>query len=205
VITRIIFDQLLIPNLVGIQNFSDERITEVIFESDRSTPLGCHRIWIAATDRFEAATMMHMTFYVGTQVTLWFGCWRTTGWLGYSFTLVALLALSLFHEWLATCRAALMKKNKRQTKRSTLPTSVIAPTNVTAIATDGQLLAINVAEILMNSILFGINVGAGYLLMLAVMTFNVGVGLTVVVGLSMGFFIFRSTSESTSRADMCGA
>jgi hypothetical protein len=98
-----------------------------------------------------------------------------------------------------------MKKNKRKTKRSTLPTSVIAPTNVTAIATDGQLLAINVAENLMNSILFGINVGAGYLLMLAVMTFNVGVCLTVVVGLSMGFFIFRSTSESTSRVDMCGA
>lgn len=150
--------------------------------------------------------MMHMTFYLGTQVTMWFDCWRVTGWLGYSFTLLAVLALSLFHEWLATCRAALMKKNKRKTKRSTLPTSVIAPANITAITTDhGELAIINVAENLMNAILFGINVGAGYLLMLAVMTFNVGVCLTIVVGLSMGFFIFRSTSKSASRADMCGA
>lgn len=148
--------------------------------------------------------MMHMTFYLSTQVTLWFNYWRITGWLGYSFTLVAVLMLSIFHEWLVTCRGALMKKNKRKTKRSTLPTSVIATTNSTTITTDGQL-AIIVAENLMNSILFGINVGAGYLLMLAVMTFNVGVCLTVVVGLSMGFFIFRSTSKSTSRADMCGA
>lgn len=148
--------------------------------------------------------MMHMTFYLGTQVTLWFDYWRVTGWLGYSFTLVAVLVLSIFHEWLATCRAALMKKNKRKTKRPTLPTSVIATTNNTTIITDGQL-AIDVAENLMNSILFGINVGAGYLLMLAVMTFNVGVCLTIVVGLSVGFFIFHSTSESTSRADMCGA
>jgi len=46
-----------------------------------------------------------------------------------------------------------------------------------------------------ESVLFGVNSAIGYLLMLAIMSFNGGVFVAIVVGLTFGYFLFRSQGE----------
>jgi copper transporter 1 len=49
-----------------------------------------------------------------------------------------------------------------------------------------------------ESVLFGVNSAIGYLLMLAIMSFNGGVFVAIVVGLTIGYFFFRSQGEEDS-------
>ena len=56
---------------------------------------------------------------------------------------------------------------------------------------------------LLLSLLYGINLALAYLLMLAVMTYNVGYLIVIVFGLTTGHFIFFRWQQSSS--DVCHA
>ena len=49
-----------------------------------------------------------------------------------------------------------------------------------------------------TSLLYGVNIATSYLLMLAVMTFNVGYFVVICAGLAVGHFIFYPAASGSS-------
>lgn len=142
----------------------------------------------------ESVKMMHMTFYWGKDVTILFDFWRVHTWLWYVVSLLVVFLFSMLHEWLASQRSALGAKAEKGRMEDG------DDARIPLIGTSGRkCLFTKVLE----AFLFGVNVGLGYMLMLAAMSFNWGVFLAIVAGLAFGHFFFRSNSPGGDSA--CGA
>ncbi|XP_078444259.1 copper transporter 5 [Wolffia australiana] len=128
--------------------------------------------------------MMHMTFYWGRRVTVLFDWWRTETWTDYSLTIAAVILAAAFYQYMEDRRLRL--KNLRFVKQA-------APAAAPLLGFAGarRTAAVRSAAAAM----FGINSAIGYMLMLAVMSFNGGVFVAVVVGLAFGYFVFRDGVE----------
>lgn len=135
--------------------------------------------------------MMHMTFYWSKHVTLLIDSWKTDSWTSYVVSLVACLVASVFYQYLENRRIRL--KLLAAGKPSPAP----APEIQVPLLQRKLLLAGDRAR-LGGALLFGVSSAIGYLLMLAVMSFNGGVFVAVVVGLAVGHFYFRSDGEEAS-------
>ncbi|KAK3213270.1 hypothetical protein Dsin_017976 [Dipteronia sinensis] len=134
--------------------------------------------------------MMHMTFYWGRTVTVLFDSWKTESWLGYALTLVACFVVSAFYQYLEVWRFRLIRLGARAGGGG--PTGIDAPLLQRKVA--GKYSAARIAGTLM----FGVNSGLGYMLMLAVMSFNGGVFLAIVLGLTVGYLFFRTGNEEAT-------
>ncbi|BBN08395.1 solute carrier family 31 (copper transporter), member 1 [Marchantia polymorpha subsp. ruderalis] len=131
--------------------------------------------------------MMHMTFYWGTIATLLFDEWVTRTPLQYYLSLVAIVIFAIIHEWLFMFRVSIASKQNGP-RAGGLENN--APLLEKLPAPKSGVWDIIVA------LLYGVNASTGYLLMLLVMSFNGGVFIAVVVGLVIGFALFRSKSAS---------
>ncbi|KAK9734770.1 hypothetical protein RND81_04G162400 [Saponaria officinalis] len=103
--------------------------------------------------------MMHMTFYWGSDALILFRGWPGTSLGMYLFALVVVLVLALVQEFLS---------------RSTIISTRVGNGPVSG---------------LLKALLHAARMGVAYLVMLAVMSFNVGVFIAAVVGHALGFFL----------------
>ncbi|CAN1120693.1 Copper transporter 5 [Linum perenne] len=141
--------------------------------------------------------MMHMTFYWGREVTILFDSWHTKSWLGYSLSLLACILASAFYQYLENHRMRL--KISASKGAADLSPDAQVPLIQRKLGGGGgggpwscKLSAATVG----GSALFGLNSAIGYMLMLAVMSFNGGVFVAIVVGLGLGYLLFRSDDEN---------
>ncbi|XP_019437825.1 PREDICTED: copper transporter 5.1 [Lupinus angustifolius] len=132
--------------------------------------------------------MMHMTFYWSKNVTLLIDSWRTDSWLSYVLSLVACIVASVFYQYLENRRIRL--KLLAAGKSSPATTAEIQVPLLRRKVIGGVRVG--------GAVLFGLSSAIGYLLMLAVMSFNGGVFVAIVVGLAFGHFVFRSEGEEGS-------
>ncbi|KAG5243536.1 hypothetical protein OIU76_009550 [Salix suchowensis] len=135
--------------------------------------------------------MMHMTLYWGIKVTLLFDSWKTDSWFSYLLSLLACFVFSAFYQYLEDRRIRL--KAIAVSNPPQQPQSV----NVTLLTPKRRASSAKFA----TALLFGINSAIGYLLMLAVMSFNGGVFLAIVLGLTAGYLLFRSGDEEVVAVD----
>lgn len=135
--------------------------------------------------------MMHMTLYWGIKVTLLFDSWKTDSWFSYLLSLLACFLFSAFYQYLEDRRIrfkAIAVSNPPQQ-----PPTVNAPLLTPKRRASSAKFA--------TALLFGINSAIGYLLMLAIMSFNGGVFLAIVLGLTVGYVLFRSGDEEVVALD----
>ncbi|XP_050215646.1 copper transporter 5-like [Mercurialis annua] len=133
--------------------------------------------------------MMHMTFYWSKEVTILIDSWRTKTWLSYSLTLLACVFVPILYQILENCRVQL----RVSAAKGGSPGGLQEPMIGSKISGGGGKWS---AARVGGALLFGVNSAIGYLLMLAVMSFNGGVFLAIVIGLGIGYLIFRSDDEN---------
>ncbi|KAF5193828.1 Copper transporter [Thalictrum thalictroides] len=106
--------------------------------------------------------MMHMTFYWGKEALILFHGWPGSSTGMYVLALIFVFVLAMLIEWLSNSR--IIKQGSSS----------------------------HVSAGLVQTVLHTVRVGLAYMVMLAVMSFNVGVLLVAVAGHSIGFLVFGS-------------
>ncbi|KAL4340876.1 hypothetical protein GQ457_08G003770 [Hibiscus cannabinus] len=133
--------------------------------------------------------MMHMTFYWSRQVTLLFTSWRTDSWPSYALALLACVLASAFYQYLDHLRYR-VRRGGNPTEGTAGEPFLLRPKGA-GTGTGSKWSAGKIV----GGVLFGSSSALGYLLMLAVMSFNGGVFLAVVLGLTAGYLVFRSGDD----------
>ncbi|XP_052209541.1 copper transporter 5.1 [Diospyros lotus] len=148
--------------------------------------------------------MMHMTFYWGRKVTLLFDFWKTSTWMEYGLTLAACLLFSVFYQYVEDRRLRFKKLSISSSSVAAAPgapPSSVDDTPLLVSSNRDQKSKLFGAGFggrwtsLAGAVMFGINSAIGYMLMLAIMSFNGGVFVAVVVGLALGYLFFRSSDD----------
>lgn len=120
--------------------------------------------------------MMPMYFVNTCNATLWFRGWVTDGPVSYGLSVCFLVAFAIAHEALAVQRSSFLGKLSREPK----------PRRISPV------------EKLWLALLYTLNMGTSYLLMLAVMTYNIGFCVAVVLGLGAGYFMLIDMTAGCS-------
>lgn len=135
---------------------------------------------------------LQMAFVWSSSLTLWFSSWSTRGPWSYCATLVVLFVLGLLQERLHAHR---QQSWLRQGQRQCVPLSsrhkCIVPCG-SAPPLAARLrwyLPRSERERVLDSMLYALHLSLSYLIMLAVMSFNGGVFLTVVISLAFGRYL----------------
>ncbi|KAL6534065.1 hypothetical protein OROHE_013898 [Orobanche hederae] len=142
--------------------------------------------------------MMHMTFYWGRRVTILFDFWRTDSWISYFLSLLACFIISVLYQYMEDLRFRI---------------KLLSVSNKSPPPSGGAALGVHLLDSKVvggrkwgpwrfaGAIWFGVNSAIGYLLMLAVMSFNGGIFIAVVAGLAAGYLIFRGGEEDLLAVD----
>ncbi|KAI6679748.1 hypothetical protein NL676_033629 [Syzygium grande] len=139
--------------------------------------------------------MMHMTLYWSRYVTLLFDSWRTDSWPSYLLSLAACFLFSAFYQYLEDRRLRFRSLASSSSSSSAAPPASAAAAAASPLLQKAGASALARSARVGAALLFGANSAIGYLLMLAIMSFNGGVFLAIVAGLTVGYYVFRFADE----------
>jgi len=156
----------------------------------------------------ESMTMSHVThhpahpgmgmngFYWSDDTTILFGFWATETVGQYLASCLCFFVLAMLYEWLSSFRFSYAKElreakeKKEQTELASEKSLLLnGDTPLGKIAIFMQRFTLLHLKL---TVMHMIQLTLAYTLMLVIMTYNVGLGLSVMGGYALGFFIFAS-------------
>lgn len=147
--------------------------------------------------------VMQMYFYQTPVVTFLIQNWTTTSTGAYCAALVAVMLLGIFCQFLARVGryydAELL--NLKCNCASSLDEVGMSKTFL--FSKNEKTTYYTTSEQSIRTVIFFLHSGLIYLLMLLSMTYNVGVFVSILVGLSIGFFLFAYDAPSTHIKPCC--
>ncbi|KAH7421513.1 hypothetical protein KP509_13G061200 [Ceratopteris richardii] len=136
--------------------------------------------------------MMQMSFYWGERVILLFWEWKTTNGGNYFGSLLVLFVAAFFNNYLDRLTSSSSPLLSRFYKPSGAVTSEVKSAGKIPEESGSSQQRPSMAARLLLTSLFFVRVTVAYLLMLAIMSYNGGVFIAIVVGYSLGFYVFRT-------------
>jgi Ctr copper transporter family len=138
----------------------------------------------------DHAMDMTMAFEASCSTVLWLSVLRTSSCSSYAVTCLLLAALTVVHEALAAYRVA---------------SSTRAPVPGAQDLLSTVRIMLHLEPRAWAAVLYAANICTGYLVMLAVMTYNVGYFLVVITAMGAGHYAFSGggSMSSAPRADVC--
>jgi len=129
--------------------------------------------------------LMSSTFYASKKVCLWFSSWAISSSSEYFGVVVLLITMSFVREWLSEARSLSATKRLRKVKKGLPDSSDDQPTSPGSSASASFVLQ----SACRDSVYYFFTLTLGYFLMLAVMSYNAGLTITVIVASVVGHFL----------------
>lgn len=140
--------------------------------------------------------------------TIVFKGWNTSNSTQYFFSLVALFFMCIANHVLAHLRHKIHHSQKN--KNAGHPTNHAKPlldhdehhlnhTDTNLLLEEGKqkshVLVDRILQKLLMTVLYGAHITLGYILMLAVMTYNAGIFVTIIAGSCVGYFLVEQDAQ----------
>ncbi|PKK16620.1 solute carrier family 31 (copper transporter), member 2 [Columba livia] len=126
-----------------------------------------------------------MTFYFSDTAVLLFDFWSVHTPAGMALSVLVILLLSVLYEAIKMGKAVLLRRALLALPRSLSRESLVEPEETDTSPPEGRWFQYHVAQTLFHVM----QVVLGYMVMLAVMSYNAWIFLGAIVGSTLGYFV----------------
>ncbi|CAI5474634.1 unnamed protein product [Closterium sp. Yama58-4] len=137
--------------------------------------------------------MMQMWFYWGPNVIILFESWKTSSWGFYLLACFLVVVFCVLHEFLTSFRLKLSSTRRCRVKDAEQGADDAEDASSKKACHWRPLL-----DRLAVTGIYALNLIFSYAIMLIVMSFNIGLFIAVVLGLTIGFFVFGAKRRKNS-------
>ncbi|XP_014807794.1 PREDICTED: probable low affinity copper uptake protein 2 [Calidris pugnax] len=128
---------------------------------------------------------MQMTFYFSDTVVLLFDFWSVHSPTGMALSVVVVLLLSMLYEAVKMGKAVLLRRALLALPHSLSREELVEPDDGDTSPTEGRWFRYHVGQTLFHVV----QVVLGYMVMLAVMSYNAWIFLGAIAGSTLGYFV----------------